>query len=126
MHKTLSLAAINGFLVVLLGAFGAHALETRIHVTLLETWNTSVQYHMFHTLALLGVGLLQRDPALLPPLQLTAKLFLAGLVLFCGSLYLLALSGLRWLGMITPIGGVLFLVAWGHLALVCYRFRTHG
>lgn len=126
MHKTLSLAAINGFLVVLLGAFGAHALETRIHATLLETWHTSVQYHMFHTLALLGVGLLQRDPALLPPLQLTTKLFLAGLILFCGSLYLLALSGLTWLGMITPVGGVLFLAAWAHLALTCYRFRAHG
>jgi uncharacterized membrane protein YgdD (TMEM256/DUF423 family) len=69
------------------------------------------------------VGLLQRD-ATLPSLKLTSNLFLAGIIVFCGSLYILALSGVRMLGMITPIGGVLFLVAWGHLALACYRART--
>lgn len=122
MNKTLLIAAINGLLVVLLGAFGAHALETRIPVDLLETWNTSVQYHMFHTLALLVVGLLQRNDAL-PDLKLTANLFLVGIVLFCGSLYVLALTNHRALGMITPVGGVLFLAAWGHLALLCHRSR---
>lgn len=123
MHRTLLIAAGNGLLVVLLGAFGAHALETRIHADLLDTWNTSVQYHMFHTLALLGLGLLQRDYPTHAGLNLAAKLFLAGIVLFCGSLYLLALSNVRLLGMITPLGGVLFLVAWGQLALTCYRLR---
>src|SRR5690348_5632755 len=122
MQRTLFIAAINGLLVVLLGAFGAHALETRIHADLLHTWNTSVQYHMFHTLALFGVGLLQRDGAF-PNLKLTAILFLAGLILFCGSLYVLALTSHRVLGMITPIGGVLFLAGWAHLALLCYRAR---
>jgi uncharacterized membrane protein YgdD (TMEM256/DUF423 family) len=123
MQKTLLIAAINGVLVVLLGAFGAHALETRIHAELLETWNTSVQYHMFHTLALFGLGLLQREHAAQAGLKLASTLFLAGIVLFCGSLYVLALTGLRWLGIITPFGGVLFLAAWGQLALVCYRAR---
>jgi uncharacterized membrane protein YgdD (TMEM256/DUF423 family) len=122
MHKTLLIAAINGLLVVLLGAFGAHALETRIPADLLATWNTSVQYHMFHTLALFGLGLLQRDNAM-PNLTLTANLFLAGIIVFCGSLYVLALANMRMLGMITPIGGVLFLAAWAQLALACYR--TH-
>jgi uncharacterized membrane protein YgdD (TMEM256/DUF423 family) len=122
MNNTLLIAAINGLLVVLLGAFGAHALETRIHADLLETWHTSVQYHMFHTLALLLVGLLQRDDAL-PSLKLTANLLLAGIIVFCGSLYVLALTNVRMLGMVTPIGGVLFLAAWANLALVCYRAR---
>jgi uncharacterized membrane protein YgdD (TMEM256/DUF423 family) len=122
MHKTLFIAATNGLLAVLFGAFGAHALETRIHADLLETWNTSVHYHMFHTLALLAVGLLQRDTAL-PNLRFTANLFLAGIVLFCGSLYVLALTGIRALGIVTPFGGVLFLIAWGQLALACYRSR---
>jgi len=122
MQRTLFTAAINGLLVVLLGAFGAHALEARIHADLLETWNTSVHYHMFHTLALFGVGLLQRDDAL-PNLKLTTNLFLAGIILFCGSLYVLALTNYRVLGMITPVGGVLFLAAWAHLALLCYRSR---
>jgi uncharacterized membrane protein YgdD (TMEM256/DUF423 family) len=122
MQKTIFIAAINGLLVVLLGAFGAHALETRIHADLLDTWNTSVQYHMFHTLALLAVGLLQRDDAV-PNLKLTANLFLAGIILFCGSLYVLALTNYRMLGMITPVGGVLFLAAWAHLAQRCYRSR---
>jgi uncharacterized membrane protein YgdD (TMEM256/DUF423 family) len=123
MHKTLFIASLNGLLVVLLGAFGAHALETRIHVDLLEVWNTSVQYHMFHTAGLIGLALLQRDHAGHAGLKLVSHLFVAGLVLFCGSLYLLALSNLRWLGMITPVGGVLFLAAWLKLALVCYGFR---
>jgi uncharacterized membrane protein YgdD (TMEM256/DUF423 family) len=123
MHKTLFISALNGFLVVLLGAFGAHALETRIHVDLLATWNTSVHYHMFHTLALFGLGLLQRDHADNPGLKRATKLFVGGIGLFCGSLYVLALSGVRVLGMVTPIGGVLFLVAWAQLALVCYRLR---
>lgn len=126
MYKTLLIAALNGLLVVLLGAFGAHALETRIHAELLATWNTSVQYHMFHTLALFGLALLQREQTAQRDLQLTASLFMGGLVLFCGSLYVLALTGARWLGMITPLGGVLFLAAWLQLARTCYRLARHG
>lgn len=126
MHTTLFIAALNGLLAVLLGAFGAHALETRIHAELLATWNTSVQYHMFHTVALVGVALLQRDHPALASLRLSARLFIAGLVLFCGSLYLLALSGMRWLGMITPLGGLLFLAGWLVLAVTCYRMRRDG
>lgn len=122
----LSIAALNGLLVVLFGAFGAHALETRIHASLLETWQTAVQYHMFHTLALFGVGLLQRMQAAPSGLSLVAGLFVAGIVVFCGSLYVLALSGATWLGMITPIGGVLFLGGWLQLARVCHGLKSHG
>ncbi len=123
MHKTLFIAALNGLLVVLLGAFGAHALETRIPVDLLDTWNTSVQYHMFHTAALIGLALLQREHPAHSGLQIVSHLFVAGLVLFCGSLYVLALTGARWLGMVTPVGGVLFLAAWLQMARVCYGLR---
>ena len=123
MNNTFLIAAVNGFLVVLLGAFGAHALETRVHADLLATWNTSVQYHMFHTAALIGLALLRREHPAQPALKLASHLFVAGLVLFCGSLYLLTVSAARWLGMITPIGGLLFLAAWLQLALVCYRLR---
>ena len=124
MHTTLLVASISGFLAVLLGAFGAHALETRIHVDLLATWNTSVHYHMFHTAALIGLALLQSEHPAQRGLKLSLRLFVAGLMLFCGSLYVLALTGVRWLGMITPIGGVLFLAAWFQMALVCYRLRA--
>lgn len=126
MPKTLFIAALNGLLVVLLGAFGAHALESRIAADLLATWHTSVQYHMFHTLALTALALLQREPGAPPGLALVSHLFVAGLLLFCGSLYLLALTGARWLGMVTPLGGVLFLAAWLQLALLAYRMRRHG
>lgn len=126
MQKTLFIAAVNGLLVVLLGAFGAHALETRIHASLLETWQRGVQYHMFHTLALFAVGLLQREPALQSALKRVAHFFLAGIAIFCGSLYVLALSGVTWLGMITPIGGVLFLAGWLQLARVCYGLNRNG
>lgn len=126
MHKTLSIAAVSGLLVVLLGAFGAHALETRIPAALLETWQTSVQYHMFHTLALFGVGLLQRDVELLPRLKFAARFFVAGIAIFCGSLYVLALTGITWLGAITPIGGVAFMAGWLQLARVCHGAVRHG
>jgi uncharacterized membrane protein YgdD (TMEM256/DUF423 family) len=122
MHKTLFIAAISGFLVVMLGAFGAHALETRILPEMLEVWNTSVQYHMFHTAALIGLALLQREHPAPAGLNIVSYLFIAGLVLFCGSLYVLALTGARWLGMITPLGGLLFLAAWLQMALVCFRY----
>ena len=109
MNFALILTAINGFLVVLLGAFGAHGLENILSPERLETWHTGVQYHMFHTLALFGTGLL----CLMFPgnvlLERSAKLFMAGIVIFSGSLYLLAISGVSKLGMITPIGGVAFL-----------------
>lgn len=104
-------AAINGFLCVALGAFGAHALEGRINVNLLDTFHTAVQYQMFHATALLAVALVaQRTVS--AALRWSGRAFLAGIVVFCGSLYLLALTGITWLGAITPIGGVAFLAGW--------------
>ncbi len=123
MLKPLFSAAINGLLVVALGAFGAHALETHLDAAMLDVWQTAVQYQMFHTLGLIALALLQREQGDSAALDIIGHCFIAGIVLFCGSLYLLALTGLRWLGTVTPIGGVLFLVAWLQLALTCYRWR---
>jgi uncharacterized membrane protein YgdD (TMEM256/DUF423 family) len=107
--------ALNGFLVVALGAFGAHALKDRLGPELLTTYETGVRYHAYHALALLLVGLwAQGDPD--PRLQWAGALMTVGIVLFSGSLYALALSRVRMLGMVTPLGGVSFLVAWALLA----------
>ena len=111
----LTLAGINGFLAVGIGAFGAHALSDRLTPELTSTFQTGVQYHMFHTLALFGVGLLllTLPQAALP--RISGYLFTLGIVLFSGSLYVLAITGIRWLGAITPLGGLCFLAAWGCL-----------
>lgn len=119
-YPFLFFAAINGFLVVALGAFGAHALEGRINVVMLNVYHTSVQYQMFHTLAFLAIHLLAREKPSSFPAVMTARLFIAGIALFSGSLYLLAITSITWLGAITPIGGVLFLVGWFQLARACY------
>ena len=106
------LAGINGFLAVSLGAFAAHALRDRLSPELLNTFQTGVQYHMYHALALCGIGLMMINFPASSILRISAYLMLAGLVFFSGSLYLLSITGIRWLGAITPIGGVFFLVAW--------------
>lgn len=112
----LVLASVNGFLAVALGAFAAHGLRDRLGPDLINTFQTGVQYHMYHALALFGVGLLTLSypSAGLP--RVSGYLFLVGIVLFSGSLYVLSLTGIRWLGAITPLGGVAFLAGWGTLA----------
>ncbi|MCB1670971.1 MAG: DUF423 domain-containing protein [Gammaproteobacteria bacterium] len=112
----LVLAAINGFLSVALGAFAAHGLTSRLSAQLLSTFQTGVQYHMYHTLALLGVGALSIHYPASTALRSSGLLFQAGILIFSGSLYVLALSGVRWLGAITPIGGLAFLAGWAVLA----------
>jgi uncharacterized membrane protein YgdD (TMEM256/DUF423 family) len=109
------IASINGFLAVALGAFAAHALKNILDVQLLATFQTGVQYHMTHTLALLVVALLTLQFPQNTLLKVSGWLFILGIVFFSGSLYALSLSGIRWLGAITPIGGVLFLGGWGCL-----------
>jgi len=108
----LFMAAIAGFIGVAMGAFGAHGLKQVLSEPLLEVYKTAVSYQMWHALALGLVGVL-------PPSKLLYRagwLFVAGIVLFSGSLYLLAILNINWLGMITPFGGLAFLLAWGFLA----------
>lgn len=110
-RQALSLAAINGFLVVAFGAFGAHGLEDKVSAEMLDTFNTGVQYHMFHVIGFAAVAILCVFNES-PRLRYCSWLFAAGIFLFSGSLYVLAITGLRFLGMITPLGGVVFLAAW--------------
>ena len=117
----LTLGALLGGLAVALGAFGAHALRGQIAANLLETYETGVKYHFYHALALLVVALLiGRWPQSNLPV-VAGWLFVAGVIIFSGSLYLLAFTGIRWLGAITPIGGVAFIAGWLCLALVAWR-----
>lgn len=123
--QLITLAAINGFLVVSIGAFGAHALQARLAETgMLATFETGVLYHMFHTAALLAVAIISTQGNESRLLTSAAYLFLIGIVLFSGSLYTLSLSGITWLGAITPLGGLAFLGAWGCLAW--YGFAVAG
>lgn len=116
----ITLGSINAMLAVILGAFGAHALRQRLSAQMLEVFQTGVQYHFYHALGLVLVGLLATQfPA--GGVRISAWLMLAGIVLFSGSLYLLALSGIRQLGMITPLGGLCFIMAWGILTVVIIR-----
>jgi uncharacterized membrane protein YgdD (TMEM256/DUF423 family) len=119
-RRFLIIASISGMLLVMLGAFGAHFLETRLPPSHLIWWQKGVNYQGLHTLALLGVGLLGLQHAG-RALQVAGWLFVAGMLLFSGSLYLLALGGLRGLGMITPLGGLAFISGWLTLAIAAWR-----
>lgn len=120
MKRILITAAISGALAVMLGAFGAHGLKKIVSPDMLEVFKTGVQYQFYHTFALLIVGILmtfEQSKAL----KWAAYLFVAGIVLFSGSLYLLAITAIKPLGAITPFGGVAFIAGWIALAL---HFRT--
>ena len=109
-------AALSGAMSVALGAFGAHALRDSLSPRLLETFQTGVTYQMSHSLALLLVAILISHWGRTLTLDLAVYSFMAGIVLFCGSLYGLALTEMKWLGPITPLGGVFFIVGWLSLA----------
>lgn len=117
MPKTfLMLGAINAFLCVAFGAFGAHGLKQSLSVDMLAVYQTGVQYHFYHALGLIVVGLVLLHLPKCRPVVLSGWLMLTGIVLFSVSLYALSLTGIRGLGMITPFGGVAFLSAWALLA----------
>ena len=108
----LTLAALLACVGVAPGAFGAHALKSRIAPDLQDVWQTAVQYHLWHALALFAVGLAILHFPDRAGLGWAAWLFVAGIALFSGSLYALVLTGNKSLGAITPIGGAAFLVGW--------------
>ena len=118
---TLFLASVAMLLAVAAGAFGAHALRSRLSPEMTGVWQTAVQYHAWHALALVGVGLLMLHWPQRTDLGIASWLFVAGIVLFSGSLYALALSGVRGLGAVTPVGGVAFLAGWAVLAWAVAR-----
>lgn len=117
----ISLAALSGFFAVGLGAFGAHALKARLDDYALSVFQTAVHYHFYHSLSLLGVGLFCLYQPQSRLLLGSGVAFLLGIVVFSGSLYLLSVTGLRWLGAITPIGGLAFMVGWALLLAAAWR-----
>jgi uncharacterized membrane protein YgdD (TMEM256/DUF423 family) len=120
--------ALLGALGVMLGAFGAHALKVRLEPAALATFETGVRYQLIHALALLALALLMAQRAS-PPLASAATCFLLGILFFSGSLYALATrlvvpeGGLRWFGLVTPLGGLLLIAGWVLLAVAAWRWR---
>lgn len=112
MNPWLAVAAINGFVAVAAGAFGAHGLQSRLDAHALQTFETAARYQMYHALAIRLAALATRSNAA----SLACILFLVGIVLFSGSLYVLALTGMRGFGFVTPFGGAAFLAGWAALA----------
>lgn len=114
-------AALAALSAVALGAFGAHGLKNQLNETDMAIYRTAVDYHMWHALGLGFIGLLTERYPESRCLTWAGGLMLAGIAIFSGSLYLLSISGLRWLGMITPIGGLSFMAAW---ALTAWGIRA--
>jgi uncharacterized membrane protein YgdD (TMEM256/DUF423 family) len=118
-------AAMLLLLGVILGAFGAHALEPRLTARQFASYQTGVLYHLLHSLGLLGIGLLAGLTGTTATLRWAARLMLAGVVLFSGSIYLMTAGAPRTLGMVAPIGGTSFMVAWLLVAVHALR-RDHS
>lgn len=115
-NKLVALGALNGLVAVAAGAFGAHGLKDRIDARSLEIFETAARYQMYHALAMVLCGALAMRGA-----STAGWVFQAGIVIFSGSLYALALTGTKGLGAITPIGGLAFLVGWALLAWSAWR-----
>ncbi len=121
MKLFIILGSMSAFLGVGLGAFGAHGLKTRVPPEMLTVWETAVLYHLVHALGLLLIGILCH---LMPEVALVRNAgwaLLAGTLLFSGSLYVLVLTGVKPLGMITPLGGIAFLAGWLLLAIAAWQ-----
>jgi len=117
-------AACSGFLAVALGAFGAHGLRGLLSEYLMGVYQTGVQYQFYHTLALLAVALLAGRTCS-RCLIVAGWSFLVGILLFSGSLYVLAFTGIHWLGAVTPLGGLAFLIGWASLACVAFKLSRN-
>ena len=108
-------------LAVVFGAFGAHALKARLDDYALGVFETAVQYHFYHSLALLAVGVIALSKPETALLKSSGWLFLSGMLVFSGSLYILSLSGVRWWGAVTPIGGLALIAGWACLAAAAWK-----
>ena len=112
----ISVAAIAGALAVMAGAFGAHGLRARVTPEQLASWATASQYQLLHSVVLLALALFAQHTG--KPIRWPASLFTVGMVLFSGSIYLLVLTSWKWLGPITPLGGVCLIAGWLALLLL--------
>lgn len=120
MKIILTLGAVSGMLAVILGAFAAHGLKDKLTETLLNAFQTGVQYQMYHSLALILLVIMYRQMPQ-PLLIWSAGFMLAGIVFFSGSLYMLALTQVKWFGPITPLGGLCFIVGWALLIIAALK-----
>lgn len=120
-NRSLALAASILFLAVAFGAFGAHGLKERLDPEKLAIYQTAVQYQFWHGLGLALVAVITRQYGECRLLTWSGRLMAAGVLIFSGSLYVLAMTGIRWLGAITPIGGICFLMGWLLLAIFGWR-----
>lgn len=118
----IALGSLNAALAVILGAFGAHGLKSRLTEASLAIYQTGVHYHFYHALGLILAGIIitQNAPSL--AFRWSGWLMFAGIILFSGSLYLLSITNIRWLGVVTPFGGMAFIIAW--LALFAGIIKT--
>ncbi len=121
IKTTLLLASIFCALAVMFGAFGAHAIKGKISTDMLAVYQTAVLYHFIHALGLFAVGFIALHFGSSSLLNTASILMIAGIILFSGSLYILSLSGIKWLGAITPLGGICFILAWLSLALAIFK-----
>jgi uncharacterized membrane protein YgdD (TMEM256/DUF423 family) len=120
--QILQLAGISGAIAVGLGAFGAHSLEALlIQNGRLDTFQTAVNYHFYHTLALFGIGVLASVKPDWKGISFAAWSMVLGILIFSGSLYVLSLTGITWLGAITPLGGLAFILGWSSLVYLSFK-----
>lgn len=117
-------AAVSGALAVGLGAFGAHGLKNSVSESMLAVWQTGVQYHFYHTFALLLLSLLMLHSPVSHSATVAGACFIAGILCFSGSLYWLALGGPRLLGPVTPLGGLLFIIGWCALGVFAWKMKN--
>ena len=124
MKLFILLGSLNALIGVALGAFGAHGLKTKVAPEMLTVWNTAVQYHLIHALGLLLIGILVHLMPAAPLIKSGGWSILLGILLFSGSLYALVLTGIKLLGIITPFGGVAFLIGWLLIAIAAWRHTS--
>lgn len=122
VRTTILLAGIAGLTGVLAGSFGAHGLRAKLSPEMLEVFETGARYHLIHAVALLALGGFMAASSRSTILNWTAWLFALGIIVFSGSLYALAITGHKWLGMITPLGGSMFIIGW--LCVIVFAIRA--
>ena len=115
------IGSLTALLAVIIGAFGAHGLENMMTEDLMDTYKTSVEYHFYHALGLILIGILLIQLPDLSLLRIAGWMMFAGIIIFSGSLYILSITGIKWLGAITPIGGTAFIISWLLTFLAVYK-----
>lgn len=119
MKIFLIIGAINALLAVALGAFGAHGLESKLSAKYLDIWDKATMYQMYHALGIILIGIINGTTKL--DVSLAGWFMLGGIILFSGSLYILAVTQIKVLGAITPIGGVMFIISWALLVFAAWK-----